>query len=144
MKYWIHFSIFCIGTAWLVLGFVAFSLFWPVRTLEIQGYDDSHPVVVTETVIARGQPVKYVLNFCKYTNIPATVHRTLIDGQIITLAPTVGLLPTGCHSANVQTAVIPTTINPGEYYLDVVVSYQINPFRVEYIHYKTTNFTVIK
>lgn len=144
MRYWIHFSIVSLVTAYLIIGYIAFCLFWPVKTLEIVGYNDSNPVVIQNDVIHKGDILIYDLNYCKYTNKSSIVHRSLIDGQIINLADTPGRLPTGCHTTTIQTAIIPETINPGTYYLDVTVEYDVNPFRTEYLHYKTTYFTVAK
>lgn len=144
MRYWIHFSIACLVTAYIVIGYIAFSLFWPVKTLTITNYEDNNPIKVATTTVERGQKLEYGLSYCKYTNLVSTVRRTLIDGQTITLTPTQGAFPLGCRTQLVTTTVIPDTINPGRYYLDVIVEYQINPFRTEYIHYKTEYFDVIK
>lgn len=142
MKYWIYFSLVCLVTAYAVLAVVAYSLFWPIKTLTVIGYDPQHPIEVDTPVVHPGEPLAYKLNYCKYTDAPSNVHRTMVDGQVIMLTDTVGQLPLGCHIVTVKTAIVPTTINPGKYYLDVVVSYKINLFRTEYIHYRTNYFTV--
>lgn len=144
MKYWIHFSLACLGTAYLVIIAVAFFLFWPVKTLVVNNFSDANPIKITTPIVHPGDPLGYQLDYCKYTDSPNTVHRTLIDGQVITLTDTPGRLPTGCHIVTVQTAIVPETINPGSYYLDVVVEYKINILRSEYIHYHTTYFEVVK
>jgi hypothetical protein len=64
--------------------------------------------------------------------------------QIITLSNSNGYLPTGCHTTIVETSIIPDSIGPGTYYLDMVLRYPINPFRTEVVHYRTNEFEVVK
>lgn len=144
MKYWMGFSIACLATAYAVMAVVAYSLFWPVPTLVINNFSQEKPIPVKDSIVHPGDRLEYTLDYCKYTDAPSNVHRTMIDGQIITLTDTVGQLPTGCHVVTVKTAIVPTTINPGKYYLDVTVSYRVSILRTVYIHYHTTYFTVIK
>ncbi len=144
MKYWMWFSIVCLATAYAVMAVIAYSLFWPVQTLVINNFSQEKPIQITNTVVNPGDRLEYQLDYCKYTDAPSTVHRTMIDGQIITLTDTQGQLPAGCHVVTVKTAIVPTTINPGKYYLDVTVSYRVSLLRTVYIHYHTTYFTVVK
>jgi hypothetical protein len=120
------------------------QLFWPVKTLEINNYASPGLVETTTTTFERGKPIVYRLAYCKYTTVPAIVTRTMIDGQIITLSNTNGYLPTGCHNTLVETSIIPDSIPIGEYYLDIVLRYPINPFRTEVVHYRTNLFQVVK
>jgi hypothetical protein len=106
----------------VLLVWVNYSLFWPIKTMVINNY--STPGLVATTQLT--QPVSYKLDYCKYTTIPAVVTRTLIDGQIMTLSNSNGYLPTGCHTTIVETSIIPDSIAPGTYYLDMVLRYPIN------------------
>jgi hypothetical protein len=128
----------------VLLMWVNYSLFWPVKTMVINNYSIPGMVATTALTFKRGEPISYKLDYCKYTTIPAIVTRTLIDGQIITLSNTNGYLPTGCHTTIVETSVIPDSIGPGTYYLDMVLRYPINPFRTEVVHYRTNEFEVVK
>lgn len=129
--------------AFFVLVYIGYCLFWPVQTLVINNYSLGNPIHVMTSVVSPGQPLEYELDYCKYSDIPSMVSRTLVDGQVITLVPTDGALPIGCHEVLVKTAVVPETVNPGRYYLNVLVSYQINPFRTERIRYYTDYFQVV-
>lgn len=142
MKFLFHILTIGIAVSYLILGMVAYALFWPVRTLEIVGYSDTNPIQVDTPIVHPGEPLSYKLYYCKYTDLTATVRRTLLDGQVITLVSTPGQLPTGCHTVTVKTAVVPETVNPGDYYLEVTVEYKINPLRTEYIKYHTNYFKV--
>lgn len=142
MKYWILYSLAAIAIGYLLVGWVAYMLFWPVKTLEVKNYDPAHPIPVDAEVYYPGENLSYQLDYCKYFDGRATVHRTLVDGQIVQLQDTMGGLPLGCRVITVKTAIIPETITPGRYYLDVVVEYELNPLRTERVHYQTDYFTV--
>lgn len=142
-------ALIIIGIVTMVLGilflaWINYSLFWPIQTLEIQNYSDSKPIPVLTQKVEPGDPLEYELDYCKYTNRPSRVHRSFMDGQIILLQDSDGKLPTGCHKTLVKTAIVPETINPGEYYLDVSVDYAINPLRTITTHYRTSMFTVVR
>ena len=100
-------------------------------------------VQIENAVVHPGDSLQYVLDYCKYADIPSVVHRSLIDGQVITLTDTQGQLPLGCHTLIANTAIIPETVNPGRYYLDVSVIYQVNPLRSQVTHYRTVYFDVV-
>lgn len=127
-----------------LLLWVNYALYWPVRTLEISNLSPDMEVQTDALTYKFNQTVGYKLDYCKYTTAPVSVKRTLVDGQIISLSNSTGYLPGGCHSTLVETAEIPDTINPGKYYLDVEVTYHINIFRDETVHYHTNYFQVIR
>lgn len=128
----------------IVILWVNYSLFWPVQTLDIKNYSSAGMVQTEKTSYKLGEPISYVLDYCKGTDVPPTVSRELVDGQIIMLSDNSGYLPIGCHTTTVETAVIPNSIVPETYYLDVTVRYPINPFRTETVHYRTNSFQVTK
>jgi hypothetical protein len=128
----------------ILLIWINVQLFWPVKTLVINNYASPGLVQTTTGTFKLGQPIAYKLDYCKYTTVPAVVTRTMIDGQIITLSNTNGYLPSGCHTTVVETSIIPDSMAPGNYYLDIVSRYPINPFRTEVVHYRTNEFEVVK
>jgi hypothetical protein len=140
IAYWLCMAVLVLLGA--VLLVINIWLFWPYQTLDIIGYSDGAPLPVVNSVVHPGEAIKYELNYCKYTDKPSVVRRTMIDGQVITLVDSPGRLPTGCHKATVKTAIVPETINPGNYYLDVSVDYKVNPIRTQTIHYRTQYFQV--
>ena len=140
--YWIALGVLVLLGSILVV--INIWLFWPYKTLEIVGYSDQKPLKVQNAVIYPGKPIEYELNYCKYTSLSSVVRRTMVDGQVITLLDTPGRLPKGCHKALVKTAVVPETINPGRYYLDVLIDYRVNPIRTETVHYRTEYFEVVR
>lgn len=144
MKTILHFATGCLVLAYIIVFYVLFLMLWPVKTLELTNYNENTPIQILNTTVHRGDTLQYNLSYCKYTDLTSVVHRTFIDGQVITLTDTPGKFPKGCRNALVTTAVVPETINFGSYYLDVVVEYDLNPYRKEFIHYKTSYFTVVK
>jgi hypothetical protein len=142
MKLVLHFAVGCLILAYIVVITFLYLLFWPVPTLELTGVSKSGVIPIINTVVHPGDTLRYTLSYCKYTDKQSTVHRSFVDGQVIILTDTVGKFPKGCRTATVATGVVPETINPGRYYMDVTVEYNINPFRQEFVHYKTSYFEV--
>jgi hypothetical protein len=128
-------------TGWAILLSFAYIAFFPIKTMEIMT-EEPVKVLNPEKVVLPGETLSYELDYCKYTEVRAIVHRTLIDGQVITLQDTQGGIPMGCAKRVISTAIIPTTINPGEYYLHVELEYKLNFFRVERVSYRTEYFRV--
>lgn len=122
---------------------ISYWLFWPVKTLEVKNLDANNSVHVLNNMVHPGDRLQYRLDYCKYSNDSVVVHRTLVDGQVIALVDTNSQIPLGCHDINVATAVIPDTVAPGHYYLDVTVVYRINPIRTESKNYHTDYFDVV-
>lgn len=141
-----HLLILSGGSLILAFGFllwIDYSLFWPIKTIEIQNYSDTNPIPILNEVVRPGESLQYELDYCKYTSVTGVIHRSFIDGQIITLQDSFGKLPTGCHKTILKTAVVPETINPGRYYLDVTADYPVNILRTVSIHYRTAYFVVV-
>lgn len=140
---WYLFQV-CIFLWFIMLIWWNYETFWPVKTLVINNLSASGQVETQNTSYKLGQPIAYTFDYCKYSDAPATVVRTLVDGQQIRLTNEVGYLAMGCHTTLLETAVIPDTINPGRYYLDVDAQYQINPFHTVDVHYHTNYFDVTR
>lgn len=128
-----------LATGWFVLLCIIWLMFGPVKVMTV---NTPEPIPVENKVVLPGERLEYYLDYCKYTPARATVYRALVDGQVITLQPTLGGLPEGCHKTLISTTVIPQTLNPGEYYLDVYLEYPVNFIRKESVHYRTEYFRV--
>jgi hypothetical protein len=137
-------AILALVAGYFIVGVMAYWLFWPYQTLQINNFASNGLVTTQGTVYRLGQPVVYMLDYCKYTDVPSIVHRVLVDGEEIALSDSTGYLALGCHKTFVETATIPETINPGVYYLDITVIYPVNPIRQVTIHYRTNSFDVIR
>lgn len=126
-----------------LLAWFNYAIYWPVKTLDIYNYKNG--VVETKSQTYKlGELIDYELDYCKAKAYPAVVSRTLVDGQVIALSDEKGYLPVGCHKLTIMTSQVPLTINPGRYYLDITITYKINIFRTETVHYKTNYFNVTR
>lgn len=126
------------------LFYVIYCVFVPVKTLVINNFSYTSPIYVKTPVLHPGDVLKYDLDYCKYTDVLPVSRRKLVDGQQIGLTGTgkgAGLLR-GCHVIE-RDVTIPETINPGRYYLDVEVDYQVNMFHTERVYYYTQYFQVV-
>jgi hypothetical protein len=128
---------------YLFLGLIAVWLFWPYPTIVFSDIPESGAKVLNSPLYP-GDVLKYNISFCKNTNDTATVHRTLVDGQYLTLVDIVGSLPKRCGKNIVVTSTtIPETAVPGRYYLQIVDEFHPNPIRTITTGYKTEYFDVI-
>lgn len=148
MKHTILIAVLGLAAGYFFVILFALALFWPVKTIVITGYSPDHPIPVETKTLYPGDTLGYNLSYCKYTDRDSTVHRQLIDGQVITLQDVAGQLPLGCATREIHTVVIPETLVPGKYRLDVAIDYPINIvhdafFGQQRTRYTTEYFTVL-
>ena len=116
----------------------AYLQFYPFRTLEVKS------ATAKTTLIKAGDVFIYTVNYCKYTDKPATVFRTLhnVDETSVVPFPSVSTISVeGCHTVDVPLQTFPT-ISPGDYYLLIDARFNINPQRETDVVFKTNNFTI--
>lgn len=143
-----HLLIPCIILVFLAFFGVLYAfwcIFVPVKTLVINNFSYTAPIHVETPTLHAGDLLKYKLDYCKYTDAPATGRRLLVDGQQIPLTnPKVSSpLLKGCHIIEREVP-IPNTVNPGRYYLDVEIDYDVNPVHIERVYYYTEYFQVVE
>lgn len=140
------------GLLWLVtvtavaLAYTIYLIFVPVRTIELPDFALDKPLHVETPVVHPGDVVTFDFKYCKYIDVVPSVRRQLVDGQIIPLTATANTgsgLPMGCHTTT-RSITIPETVNPGRYYLNTTLYYQVNPLRTEDVHYYTEYFQVVR
>lgn len=121
---------------WVIYS--SFVSLYPYKTLVV-----NEAKAVTETVKA-GDLFMYSVDYCKYTDKPATVYRTfhsIDESQLIPFPAVSTITVAGCNVAKIplQTFV---TIPPGQYYLLVDAVFQMNSQREIHVVFKTNEFTV--
>lgn len=127
------------------LVYVMYLLLWPVKTIVIKNFSYTQPIHIETPVVHPGDIVKYDFDYCKFINVIPRSKSQLIDGQIIPLTPVMANssgLPMGCHDT-FGSVVIPSTINPGRYYLNKELDYQVNSLRTITVNYYTEYFQVV-
>lgn len=120
--------------------YIGYLIFWPMRTLETE-----NPVlpVITHQV-KRGQALVYKVQYCRYDLVGGTIYRTLYgvnNDNVYPLAPVNTVTYPGCRTANVY-LMIPTSLTPGTYYVDILVKIQVNMLRQQVLETRTQNFEV--
>lgn len=125
------------------LALIAYWGFWPYPTVTFIDVPATGAPVLNSP-LHPGERLQYTLSYCKNTNDTATVHRNMVDGETIALTDTVGSFPKGCrYNVIVATTVVPDTINPGSYHVDVIDEFHPNPIRTIQVRYRTADFKVI-
>lgn len=115
----------------------SYQAFYPYKTLVINK-------VTTQESFRSNETLYYQVDYCKYTDKPATVSRTLhaIDESQSIPFPMVSTIAIrGCHVANVPLELY-STIKPGTYYLLVNVTFHINSQRDIHVSFRTNNFEI--
>jgi hypothetical protein len=112
-------------------------------------FDDPAPAVIHEItiqtpVVETGHLFRYTVDACKNTHHHATIKRTFIDGLIWATPPVNGghILP-GCGSISLAME-IPNGLPPGDYLLEVILEYEVNPVATREVVYTVGPFTVIE
>ena len=105
----------------LMLGY---WLTWPYDVMQIK----SLTVLTPNSEV--GDLFEYRLDYCKsekYGSLRAEIHHSFVDGLIHNMPIESGPLPPGC-AATIVALVIPP-IPEGNYHLEMVRAYQVNPVR---------------
>lgn len=136
---------------------LAYFTFYPYKTIEIF----NQPVPVLNDIPVRaGEVVFYKTQFCKYTNVFATISRHLTGSNGLTItqgsqrsdlpATLVGDDPAyPCSKTNPLTRIsgsfiVPENIPAGIYHLKVIAEYQVNPLRKLPYIFETQEFKIEK
>jgi hypothetical protein len=123
-----------------MIGYIAFYSLYPFRTVEY--LNSPFPILNPDQVVVAGSDVSYVVDYCRYTDLPTHVTRSLVNEIIYTLPSVDVKSPEGCESS-VTIVSIPKEIAPGKYHLESSLSWNINGFRVVTKQVRTQEFTVV-
>lgn len=128
-----------IGTAILMVLIASYLAFVPVRVItpNIQPYK-----AITKEIEA-GDMFIYEVDACKHIAKPSIATRRFVDekGTRYPQPPESSNILPGCQVIRIPVAT-PSTLKPGVWYLDLEISYQINPLRTENYHFTTEKFTI--
>ena len=132
-------SITIINIAILMIVIIAYLAFASVKVIapNIQPYR-----VITKEVKV-GDILIYEVDSCKYKSVPATVTRRFVDEQSTRYPqPTeVSNIKEGCSVIRVPVAI--PQLHSGIWYMELEISYQVNPLRTENYHFTTEKFNII-
>jgi hypothetical protein len=138
LLYWM--SLGTILFAMLIIGYFLFYSLYPFQTVDY--FNDPFPINNPNHEVRSGGELRYTVKYCRYTEIPTRVSRSLVNEIIYTLPDAMIKAPEGCNEA--ETIIpIPKDLAPGKYKLVSEISWTINAFRTITKHVETQEFTII-
>jgi hypothetical protein len=136
-----HTILFWVSMITICLGILLMSSLYYMYFLQ-----DMTPIVVKNEPI----PVTLVnddiilhMDICKYTDAPATLYLSFVDGIMFTIPPQrfAGLNKGECGMQNLMIE-LPTTIPKGEYHIHARSVYKINSLTERVVEWGTENFVL--
>ena len=129
-----------------IVGYLLYLLIWPVRVLEVQ----RDPAPVISSPIYAGATLVYLLDYCKYQDLPEIVSRELVRldadqrevRSLILLPMSMQRLPVGCHAIEIEQA-LPAGMTPGRYTLRSTRLFVVSALQVVYSRTETESFLVL-
>lgn len=136
-------AIFAWGTLALATSLVGLLVFWAVYPYNFVKFNNT-PYPVKDKTLYQGEYLEYTVDYCKYTDIePESVERDFVDGIIFKSIDARANIRPGCNVAKPK-SIVPTTLPPGDYHLEITVTYRANPIRDITYTNKTETFTVLE
>lgn len=123
----------------IFLAYLYYLAFFPFKTIEIKNL----PFKVDQLVVEPGETITYEVDYCKYTDRPAEVIHSFVDGFTYSLPVGQSNLPKGCGVTRLG-IVVPETINPGRYRINTTLTYKLNPLRNDTVSLGSQYFEVVK
>jgi len=140
MKKLLHWSTWLgIITSWCIIVVV---VFWEIFPYNIIMFTAPTFPVMNKTV-KQGEMVKFVSNYCKFTDISADVSRIFKNEILFYTPPTVGNIKKGCSNVTVAVTV-PSELPSGSYVIENVYQYRVNPIRTVIVRHDTDEFRVVE
>lgn len=121
----------------ILLVVIIYWMLFPYKTLVFS--DAQFPV--QNKVIKQGGTLYYISNYCKYTDLSATLTRNFTDGVVFSTPNETTNRESGCHTITVAVA-IPKELPAGNYFLHNRYVYQVNPIREIVIEHDTERFVI--
>lgn len=135
---WVYYVSMAILFAAFFMGLVILAfLFFPFKVTDVRT-----PYKILTPTVKQGDSLVYVVDYCKYLDLTATVTRALIDGSVVLLPEENIHLPVGCHQFNIKIP-ISKNVAPGKYKLIGNLTFELNVFRKINTAFETENFTVL-
>jgi len=137
--YYVAAVISSIGMAMLATYF--YLAFKPYNVIKA----NVQPHKVITPVVKPGDVFIYQVDSCKFRAAPARVVRRFVDeaGTRYPQPPEDSNVIKGCSLSRTPVAV-PFNMPAGKWYIDIETTYQVNPFRSEYYHFRTDYFNIVK
>jgi len=119
---------------------VGYWLLYPYKVIQF----NKVPFPVVNKIVHQGGILTYQTDYCKFNNIIPVSYKTFTDGIIYHIPSSYVLAKNkGCAKTFIDIEV-PRTLPVGNYVLDILYIYQVNPIRTVNVDVKTENFEVVK
>lgn len=133
-------------TIWatLIMGmgmmlYVIWLIIWPIEAMHV----NVQPSIILTPEVRAGETVSFELDYCRFTNVPSTLSRSIRGDNVYHLEPFTTVGKKGCREM-VVSVVLPEDITVGTYYILTVNETQVNPLHRIVTPFETQPFTVIK
>ncbi|OGO14258.1 MAG: hypothetical protein A2Y53_03890 [Chloroflexi bacterium RBG_16_47_49] len=127
-------------TSGVMFGLVI--IYWMVFPYRVIEWNSDYFPIVTKTA-TQGGSITFIADYCKYRDMSATISRSFINDIIYTTPESTTQRQTGCHVVNIVVP-IPQELPPGNYYIQTVYKYDVNPIRSITLIHNTDQFTVVE
>ena len=130
-------------TILISLGLMILFGFWMLYPYNPIVYNKlPYPVLNENHQVRQGQILSYSVDYCKYTDIYPTVIKRYVDGLVFETLAGRGVVYEGCR-VQVVDNLVPLTLIPGHYRMQVLIEYKMNPVRVITYTNETEAFEVL-
>ena len=139
-----HKGIYILGmmtmaSAIALIAFFMVIILYPFKPVEV--FNAPFPILNKE--VKRGDYLEMVVDYCKYGDYSLRVTKSFSDGVFFQGKTSSGRLPSGCHKVVDASEQIPMTLPTGEYELQILVEYDVAPFRTIQKEFYSEKFKVI-
>lgn len=116
----------------------AFWYMYPYNVITFNG-----DFVVKQPMVRQGGYLEYTSSYCKHMDITAIITRSFVDGIVYTTPSSTTNRDAGCHTMGVGINV-PEGLPPGEYHIEILFEYRVNPIRTIVYKNNTKKFVVLE
>lgn len=127
------FSIFAV-----VVILIAVAMLYPYKTIEFH----NSPFPVMNNPVKRGEPIRLDVFYTRYTDLPCTAVARFTNGITYSYPAQIFHKKPGSYKGISTSFIVPTTLPPGKYIMEVCFSYEPNPIRTIIKYAKTQEITV--
>lgn len=127
------FSIFSVGVILIVV-----AMLYPYKTIEFH----NSPFPVTNNPVKRGEPICLDVSYTRYTDLPCMVVARFTNGITYSYPAQIFHKKPGSYKGISTSFIVPPTLPPGKYIMEICFSYEPNPIRTIIKYAKTQEITV--
>ena len=138
-KLWNFMSTLIVALLILIVLVVTFWMVYPYKVAEFKNIP--FPIVNENSEVKRGDRIRYEIDYCKYTEDTPMLTKYFVDGVVFGTPKSPSVVPIGCGKI-ISDAYVPKALPAGEYSLEIIAEYKVNPIRtIQFINY-TQQFIV--